>query len=305
MINKKDSLSRRDFLAKTSIAGLGMVAAGSMTACSTKTIVKPGAGMELGLVTYQWGKDWDLPTLIANCETAKFSSVELRTHHAHGVEPTLSAAEREEVKKRFADSPVVCVGYGSNQEYHSPDPAKLKENIEGTYELIKLCHDIGATGVKVKPNFLPEEVPAEKTIEQIGKSLNTIGKYAADYGQKIRVEVHGRLTQKPVNMRAIFDHVDQPNVFMCWNCNEQDLEGQGLEYNFNLLKKDFGDTVHIRELNVGDYPYQQLMDLFVAMDYKGYLLLEARTEPADRVVAMQEQLALFNEMIANAQAKLG
>jgi len=25
-----------------------------------------GPKMKLGLVTYQWGKDWDLPTLIAN-----------------------------------------------------------------------------------------------------------------------------------------------------------------------------------------------------------------------------------------------
>ena len=44
----------------------------------------------LGLVTYLWGKDWDLPTLIANCEATNFAGVELRSTHKHGVEVTLS-----------------------------------------------------------------------------------------------------------------------------------------------------------------------------------------------------------------------
>jgi hypothetical protein len=77
----------------------------------------------------------------------------------------------------------------------------------------------------------------------------------------------------------------------------------GLEANFNSVKKWFGDTVHVRELNIGDYPYQQLMNLFTSMKYNGWILLEARTEPKDRVAAMKEQLAVFNEMVAKAQRK--
>ena len=110
--------------------------------------------MKFGLVTYQWGKDWDLPTLVSNCEKTGYQAIELRTQHAHGVETTLSATQRAEVRKKFADSPVTCVGYGSNFEYHNPDPAILRENIEQTKEYIKLCKDIGATGIKVKPNNL-------------------------------------------------------------------------------------------------------------------------------------------------------
>ena len=29
--------------------------------------------MQLGLVTYMWGADWDLPTLIKNCEATGFA----------------------------------------------------------------------------------------------------------------------------------------------------------------------------------------------------------------------------------------
>ena len=70
--------------------------------------------------------------------------------------------------------------------------------------------------------------------------------------------------------------------------------------NFNSVKKWFGDTVHVRELNIGEYPYQQLMDLFTGIKYDGWILLEARTSPEDRIAAMKEQLAVFNKMTGNA-----
>ena len=292
-------LSRRQFIERS----LGAGAALAFLKNIPEWAESAPAGMKLGLVTYQWGRDWDLPTLITNCEKSGILGLELRTQHAHKVETNLSAAQRAEVKKRFADSPVTCVGYGANFEYHSPDPTKLRENIEQTKEYIKLCKDIGATGIKVKPNTLPAEVSREKTIAQIAASLNECGKFAQDYGQLVRVEVHGSITQEIPNMRAIFEQVTEKNVKMCWNCNDQDLLPPGLEGNFNSVKKYFGDTVHIRELNEGNYPYQQLMDLFVGMKYSGWILLEARTEPADRVAAMKEQLSVFNQMIANAKKK--
>ncbi|WP_167617095.1 sugar phosphate isomerase/epimerase family protein [Maribellus sediminis] len=286
--------SRRKFIQNSLLAGTGLTLVNPVSVLAASKKSK----MKLGLVTYQWGKDWDLPTLIANCEKTGFMGVELRTEHAHGVETVLSQKERREVKKRFADSPVTCVGYGSNFDYHHVDQNLVKKNIQDTIEYLKLCADIGATGVKVKPNGIPTEVPREKTISQIAAALNECGKAAKDLGQVIRVEVHGNVSQEIPNMKAIFDQVTEKSVTMCWNCNEQDLLPPGLEANFNSVKKYFGDTVHIRELNVGNYPYQQLMNLFVEMNYAGWILLEARTSPADRIAAMKEQLDIFNEMIA-------
>ena len=285
--------SRRSFLRKSLMAGVGLSLVNPL---SVRAMLKKPK-MNLGLVTYQWGKDWDLPTLIANCELTGFHGVELRTQHAHGVETSLSSGERAEVKKRFADSPVTCVGYGSNFEYHSTDQSAVKENIEGTKAYLKLCNEIGATGIKVKPNGIPEDISREKTIAQIASSLNEVGKYASDLGQLVRVEVHGKVSQQIPNMKAIFEQVREKSVTMCWNCNDQDLLAPGLEENFYSVKHWFGDTVHIRELNVGEYPYQQLMNLFSEINYKGWILLEARTNPEDRIAAMKEQLEVFNGMV--------
>jgi sugar phosphate isomerase/epimerase len=293
----KNTLSRRLFLQKSLAAGLGLAAMKHISELSEDMKNR----MKFGLVTYQWAKDWDLPTIITNCEIAGFRGVELRTQHAHKVETSLNASQRADVRKRFADSKVTLIGYGSNFEYHSPDAAVLRNNIEQTKEYIKLCSDLGASGIKVKPNDLPADVPKEKTIAQIADSLNEVGKYASDFNLLVRVEVHGNLTQEIPNMKAIFDQVTEPNVKICWNCNDQDLLPPGLEANFNMLKRWFGDTVHIRELNEGNYPYQELFNLFSAIKYDGWILLEARTEPADKIAAMKEQLSMFNKMISKSE----
>ena len=53
--------------------------------------------MRFGFTTYTWGKEWDIPTIIANCTRAKALGVELRTsgQYAHGVELELGEAGRE------------------------------------------------------------------------------------------------------------------------------------------------------------------------------------------------------------------
>lgn len=295
------AFNRRQLLRGSVAAATALTLTGSqpnlLLANSTKANVE--SAMQFGLVTYQWGKDLSLPELIAVCEKAGVAGVELRTEHKHGVEPELSSAERDEVRLRFDDSPVQLIGYGSNCEYHAKDPTQVAKNIEQTKRYIELMHDCGGSGVKVKPNGFPEGVAREKTIEQIGNALNEVAEYGQGYGQSIRVEVHGKGTSELPVIRDIFHVATHENVHVCWNCNAEDLTGEGLAKNFAMVQARFGDTVHIREMNVGDYPYQELMQLFLGIDYQGWILLEARTEPADKVKALVEQRELFEKFTAN------
>ena len=287
---------RRDFIKGMSLAGLAMVLPKEELFAS----IAKRSKMKPGLVTYLWGKDWDVPTIIRNCEKSKLLGVELRTEHAHGVEPSLNAAQRKEVKAMFDNSKVEFIGYGSNVEFDSPDPAILKQNMDLAKALVKLSHDVGGSGVKVKPNKFHEGVAHEKTVDQIGRSLNEIGKFAADYGQLIRLEVHGRETQELPNIKAIMDVADNRNVAVCWNSNPTDLTGNGLEYNFNLVKDRLGDTVHIHEMDSDAYPWQELMNLFVNIDYSGWMLWECSSDPDNKVEAMIKNRKMWEQLVANA-----
>ncbi|MFC2116017.1 sugar phosphate isomerase/epimerase family protein [Bacteroidota bacterium] len=297
----KNQQSRRTFINNLTIATGGVCLIPTLVSSSCTAAALPGDKMKLGLVTYNWGKDWDIPTIIKNCTESGVLGVELRVEHAHGVGLGISEAEMADVKKMFDDSPIEVVGMGTNEEFDNPDPDILMGRIENAKEFVRISAGIGGSGVKVKPNGFHEGVPHEKTLEQIGKSLNTLGEYAADFGQMIRLEVHGSGTQELPAIKEIMDHVTSTNVGACWNCNDQDLNGEGLEYNFNLVKDRFADIVHIRELNIGEYPYQDLMNLFVGMDYEGWILLECREKPDDTVLAMVEQKKIFQEMKENAR----
>ena len=284
--------NRRHWIKTTSVSLASLGLASSLAqAAEPKAKAKAGAEptpsfakkskMRLGTVTYNIAMDWDIPAIIKNCTEAKFEGVELRTTHKHGVEVTLSKAERAEVKKRFADSPVALASLGSAFDYHTPDQAKLKKDIEATKEYIVLAQDVGAqVGVKVRPNGLPKEVPVEKTLEQIGRSLGELGAFAANHGQKVYVEVHGSGTSLVPHVKKMMDVANHPNAGVCWNSNQTDLAGDGFDHNFNLVKKKI-HTVHMRDLFLDEYPFRKLLTALNDSGYTGFCFAEipASTDP--------------------------
>ncbi len=286
--------SRRESLA----AAAALFLANSAAAVPTVRAA-PSTALRLGLVTYNWGKTWDLPTVIKNCSETGFEGVELRSTHRHGVEITLNKQQRAEVRSRFDDSPVELMGLGSACEYHATDPAELQVNLTETREFLQLSHDVGSTGVKVRPNQLPKGVRWEKTIEQIGRSLNEVGRMADDLNQQIRVEVHGRGTSELPVMKAIMDVADHPSVGICWNCNAADMNGKGFEYNFKLVEDRLA-TVHIHDLRSQQYPWKDLFALLKEVDtspFTGWTLLEDGKVPDKIVQAMHENTKLWKQLV--------
>jgi sugar phosphate isomerase/epimerase len=294
--------NRRDFLknASLSLAALGLTAGGSAAEPRQKQKKAPAESlpsfakkskMKLGTVTYNLAMDWDIPTIIAKCTETKFEGVELRTTHKHGVEVSLNKSQRAEVKKRFADSPVALASLGSAFDYHTIDQAKLRKDIEATKEYIVLAQDVGAMGVKVRPNGLPKEVPVEKTLAQIGRSLREIGEFAQGHGQKIYVEVHGQGTSLLPNIKSIMDTANHPNVGVCWNSNATDLAGDGFDHNFNLVKKKIF-TVHMRDLYLEEYPFRKLFAALNENNFTGFCFAEIPSSP-DAVRLMKYYRSLW------------
>ena len=281
-------MKRREFI--STVASIPAVSV--LGHAQTPKPVSPRGGLKLGTVTYNIAKDWDIPTIIKNLTDAKFDAVELRTTHKHGVEISLSPAQRAEVRKRFEDSPIKIGGLGTICEYHSPDPAVVRKNIDETKEWVKLAKDIGSPGVKVRPNGMPKDVPEEKTLEQIGKSLRECGVAAADNGAKIQLEVHGSETSRLPRIRKILDYGgNHPGVQVCWNSNPTDLLDGGFEENFKLVQKQIGQ-VHLRDLFVEEYPWRALFTNLKNMNFQGYCFAEI-PESTDGLRVLQYFRGLF------------
>ena len=230
--------------------------------------------MRLGTVTYNLAQSWDLDTLISMCQRTGFEAVELRTTHAHGVEPSLTVAQRADVKAKFAGSGVMFWGLGSVCEYHSPDPAELQRNIALTADFVKLAYDCGAMGVKVRPNGFATDagVSEEQTLEQIGRGLLECGKQAEPYGMELWLEVHGPGTSHPPHIKTIMDIADHPLVKVCWNCNGADIKDGSIAEYFRPLAPRVR-ACHIHDL-YEDYPYRELIALLKEYGCDGCCLTE-------------------------------
>jgi len=260
------TLTRRSFLAAAAVAPL-----------ATTLRAADGPKFKPGLVTYNVAKDWDLATILRICKSAGIAAVECRTTHKHGVEPARSPAERDTIKKQFADSGVVFWGCGSTCEFHSPDAAIVKTNIEECKKFLKLSADLGGKGVKVRPNGVGKGQTVEQACVQIGKALIECGTAAADLGLEIWVEVHGGVTQEPKNMKAIMDACGHKSVGVTWNSNATDKDKSGsIAAGFDLLKS------HIRSCHINDlendakkvYPYRDLFQRLTQIGYDRYTLCE-------------------------------
>ncbi|MDB5349828.1 MAG: sugar phosphate isomerase/epimerase [Planctomycetota bacterium] len=255
----------------------------------------------LGTITYNIAKDWDLDTILKRLEALKIPGVELRTSHKHGVELTLSPTERREVRKKFEDSPVDLAGMGSAFEYHAADPAEVRRNIEGTKAYVRLAHDIGSPGVKVRPNGVPKGEDLDVAFRRIGMALNEVGKDAQDYGVEIRVEVHGAITSDVPNLAKIIAYADQPNVYVCWNSNPGDVKNGSVRENFALVAKKIRE-VHLRDLTDESYPWVELFRLLDGIGYSGYTLAEIPESPDPmRVLAYFRSLWLAQCQLARVR----
>ena len=148
--------------------------------------------------------------------------------------------------------------------------------------------------MKVRPNGLPKDVPVAKTLEQIGKALNELAVYGEGYGVQIRLEVHGTGTQLLPNIKTIMEVADHPNATVCWNCNPSDMDGEGLEQNFNLVKNKLG-TIHIHDL-ISNYPWPEFFKLLKQAKFNGWTLLEEGKQTTDPIRVMQYYKLVWQQL---------
>jgi sugar phosphate isomerase/epimerase len=289
-----DPLNRRRLLQGTAAALTAAASASELAAPAAAAGDDPP--FRLGTVTYNVPKDWDLPTLCKLLPQAGIEAVELRTTHAHGIEPSMSSQQRAEARKRAADAGLVLLSLGSVCEFHSADPAVVRKHVDDCRAFVDLARDLGARGVKVRPNGFVKGVPMEQTLEQIGRALHECGRYGADQGVEIWVEVHGAGTQEPANMRRILELAAHKNVGANWNSNPTDVQNGSVRAAFDLLRP-YLMSCHINNL-WGPYPYRELFTLLRQSGYNRYTLCEVGTavRPEDGMLFYQCYRGLWREL---------
>lgn len=289
--------TRRGFLASSAALALPALAA------------RPN--LRFGLATYEWGQDWDIPTILANLAKAKVHGVELKTlikygngreaRYPHGVELELSPAARREVKKRFADSPVDLISLATSEHFPWPDEAQNKEAIELVKQYLQLSHDVGSEHVRVLPNGWLKNEPHQKTLDMIADQLNAVAKTASDLGQLVDLEAHSAPGGLP-DMKYVLDRVPHKCVGVRLNSELRNTENPAWPEQFEMVKNRLATTMHVHSLKDPKYPYQTVINTLYKAGWNGWALLEVSEKVPDRVAGLAEQRELFEAMVQKAKS---
>jgi hypothetical protein len=84
------------------------------------------------------------------------------------------------------------------------------------------------------------------------------------------------------------------------NSEKRNAEGQGFEYQFNLVKDLLGNTLHLHELDRPDFPHQLQVNLLRQIRWNGWALMEASAKVPDRVQALIQQRELWDALMAKS-----
>ncbi len=288
--------NRRTFLAAASASVMALTARGEAQQ-SSPVLAKPeGIPFSLGTVTYNIAAEWDLDTILKILPKTGLTHVEFRTTHQHGVEPSLSKEQRAEIKNRCADAGVTIWGLGSVCEFHSPDPKVVAGHIETCKQFLELAHDIGAQGVKVRPNGLRKDIPEADSLIQIGQALIPCGEAAANLGCEVWVEVHGAETAQPSRMKAIMEACGHASVGVCWNSNRDDIVEGSIKPSFDMLAP-WIKSCHINAL-YSDYPYRELFHSLNGIGYDRVTLIEIgeKLDPVNGELLLKYYRKLWQEL---------
>lgn len=251
------------------------------------SITRRTEGPQFGLATY-WQ---EIPALIHYCRETGVEGVVLEIEHAQKIAVSPSIEDRAAVRKEFANSDVELVGLGTKWALYHQEATQFAHAINQAKASIILAHDVGAGGIKVDLEHPRGGEFSGQTVSQIGRALHTLGKFAEDYGQEVRLEICG---QTPDYMQIV-NAANHRNVRACWNCNAADLKKQDFASYFEMTRESLAETLHIHELSGNVAVYRNLFALLGASEYVGWILLEIQT--AYPVAALRRQRTLFDMLI--------
>lgn len=295
MVDRSDGFTRRSFFTRGVRAAAGIVADALGTTESAPAAVEAAtvARPRFGILVSPWARDWDVPTLLRNAQRAGVQGIEMGVGEAHGVSPDLPDRQRQEIRLRFENSAVSLVGFGTRASLQHREPDRVSRAMDQLRAYLVLSHQLGAGGISVQ--MVEAE---ERTFEHVAASLDELGRFASDLGQEVRVLAPGGSDH--LLLRRIVEAVQSPAVTLCWSWNR---EGKAPPDNIDIEKGWFGRTLRVGELDAADSRDQQLVDLLFTSRYDGWVLLEAHSEPRDRVQALVEQRAVFDRLVAHASAR--
>ena len=255
--------------------------------------------MKLSIDTYVICGEMELGKLIDVAKSNGYVGIEFRAEskQKHGVEPEISKAKRQEIKRTIADAGMATSCISTSVRYESPDIAERKKNIDRAKQFIELAADIDCGRIRTFGNNFPKGMEKEDVIKYVGESLREVGEFATDYNNvDVLLEMHGQFYYWEYCLNAV-KIADHPNVAINYNSDKRDVVDGSVEQTYRHVAEHLRH-VHMHTLEDPGFPYKELFQLLKDDGYDEYMSLEFGYKGGDPEIVMKLYAALFREYIA-------
>ena len=211
-----------------------------------------------------------------------YDGLEPRTaaNHAHGVELTSTAEERNTFKAKAADSGIALCCLALSSRY--ADPATVRENMDDTLRYMELAADLGTPRLRVFGGRLGEGVSREEAIDNVSSAMSELVGPAADAGVTICVETHDDWCN-PDHVAQIMTNVNHSALAVNWDVmHPVRHEGWTMDSAFERLQPwiqhaHFHDganqqgRIQYMAMGTGDFDNKRALHLLMNDGFDGYM----------------------------------
>ncbi len=157
-----------------------------------------------------------LDQVLAMATRFGYDAVEPRidSQHGHGIETSLTAAERAQVRRKVAAGGVALCCLATSHSY--ADPAKAAKEVEGTIASVRLAADVGAPRVRVFGGRIPAGVSREQASDLLVDSLRSVAREIAGLGVTVCMETHDDWCD-PSDLAAVIRRVNHGAIAVNWD----------------------------------------------------------------------------------------
>ena len=224
--------------------------------------------------------DLTLDEVLALAKRVGYDGVEPRlvSKHKHGIETDIDAAQRAEIKKKFADSGIAPCCVATSCTY--ADPANTEKMRDSTLKAIDLAADIGSNRIRVFGGKIGKGLSREDAIDLVAKSLSNVAEHAKSRGVYVCMETHDDWCD-PKNVSAVMAKVNQPFIAVNWDIMHPVRTGlASIDESFEILRP-WIKHLHIHDANketgkltpigTGFIDHRRAIELLKTISYDGYL----------------------------------
>ncbi|UCH33915.1 MAG: sugar phosphate isomerase/epimerase [Armatimonadota bacterium] len=147
--------------------------------------------MKLSFMTFAC-PEWSLTDVIKGAKEHAFDGFEPRVQadHAHGIELSASAADRQRAGRLVRDAGLAISCVATSCRFATDDAAKRKENVESLRRHLELARDVGTERLRVFGGKRPEGLDLDTAIGIVAEDLRAAAHIGAEGGVTICLETH-------------------------------------------------------------------------------------------------------------------